>query len=99
VRDSTAHENANAFYGTVNRGICVMFACSSADRSGLSPITSIRMVLTGYAGTPRSASFLLCGQRLGHLRRAAFQREGSNSLEIAESPFEGLFEQKRTPSK
>jgi hypothetical protein len=34
VRDSTAHEIANAFYRTVNRGIRVMFACSGADRSG-----------------------------------------------------------------
>ena len=34
MRDSTAHEIANAFYGTVNRGIRVVFACSGADRSG-----------------------------------------------------------------
>ena len=34
MRDSTAHEIANACGGTVNRGIRVVFACSCADGSG-----------------------------------------------------------------
>jgi hypothetical protein len=126
VRDSTPHEIANAIYGTVNRGIRVMFACSGADRSGWlqrhghcaddgvarrvavvssqddadtadtprmsgqrgeHTILGIRASLsvtgfvvadhldthglTGHAGTPRSASFFLSGQRRGHLGRAA----------------------------
>ena len=34
LRDSTAHEVANAFYGTVNRGIRLTVACAGAERSG-----------------------------------------------------------------